>query len=45
MIMGDEVWWWLIPIQPTYKVNYNEHIWSKQEIIQMYRLASFKEDR
>lgn len=43
-ILGEDVWWWLIPTQPTFKINYQERVFSKKEIVQMYRLNEFNED-
>lgn len=42
--MGEDVWWWWLPTQPTYAVNYNERIFSKREVVSMYRTNQFKDD-
>jgi hypothetical protein len=43
-ILGEDVWWWAVPTQATYKINYQERVWGKKDIVQMYRLNEFKED-
>ena len=43
-MLGDDVWWWFVPTQATYKINYCERVWSKKDIVQMYRLNEFFED-
>jgi len=43
-LMGDDHWWWFLPTQPTYKFSYTERVFSKKDIVSMYRLNEFKEE-
>ncbi len=41
MQLGEDVRWWLVPTQPVLTINYLEKVYSKRDIVNMYRLDEF----
>jgi hypothetical protein len=44
MAMGEDPWFWLLPTAPVFTINYQEKVWSKKDVVNMYRWNEFEED-